>query len=101
MNDAANKDGVAYTAESNVLVHQGYTTGNALPAENTAAATATARADYMGTFGFIANTSVTLWYKVVVWYEGTDENVVNQDNPLNYQSVGFPTLKFTAIKLGA
>lgn len=99
VNDAGNKDGTAYTEEANVLVYQGYSTANPLPAEGTAAATAIARADYLGTFGFIANTKVTLCYKVVCWFDGTDANVVNQDDPTKYQSVE-SLLKFTAIKLG-
>ena len=95
--DENNKTGTAYSASSNILVASDWAT--ALPAEGTAAATATARADYIGTFGFIANTNVTLHYKVVVWFDGTDANVVNQDDPLKYQTVG-SLLNFKAVKLG-
>ena len=98
--DKNNFTGTAYDADANVLVYQGYATGNALPDDGTAASTATDRADYMGTFGFIASTSVKLCYKAVCWFEGTDENVVNQDDPTKYQSVQ-ANLRFVAIKLGA
>ena len=95
--DDTDFDGTAYSTAENekVLVYQGYHNDHALPAEGEGV---TDRADYLGTFGFIANTSVKLCYKVVCWFEGTDENVVNQDDPAKYQSVE-ATLKFSAIKM--
>ena len=58
-----------------------------LPTTGTSTSDFTNRPDYLGTFGFKAGSQVTLSYKVVCWFEGTDENIVNQDDPSKYQSV--------------
>ena len=36
--------------------------------------------NYFGKFVFAENTAVSLQYKVVCWFEGTDENIVNGDD---------------------
>ena len=71
----------------------------ALPADKTAAATARARNDYLGTFVYKANEIVSLTYTVVCWFEGTDPEIVNRANKNDYQSVT-ATLEFDAINLG-
>ena len=70
-----------------------------LPSDGVAAATAEAREDYLGTFVYYAGAQVHLEYIVAVWFEGTDENIVNRALASEYQSVG-ATLVFDAINLG-
>ena len=49
----------------------------ALPTTTVDTATASARVDYLGKFVFSANTEVTLNFKVVAWFEGTDPTIVD------------------------
>ena len=74
--DSTFDSGISYVSPA--LIDSAYNT--ALPADSTTtgitASAAAARADYLGTFAFSANTTQTLTYTVVCWYEGTDENVV-------------------------
>ena len=50
---------------------------NAAPAASYDATTAAAQTFYLGKFAYQSNTAVSLSYKVVCWFEGTDENIVN------------------------
>ena len=56
------------------------------------------RPDYLGFFKYKASSEVTLNYTVVCWFEGTDPNVKNQDDPAKYQKV-IANLHFEAINL--
>ncbi len=76
------------------------TKAGALPTESTPRATATGRNDCLGIFKYSSLATVRLSYTVVAWFEGTDPNVVNQNDPNLYQSV-IATLQFEAIKLAA
>ena len=58
-----------------------------LPTTGTSADDYTDRPDFLGKFGFSAGAQATLSYTVVCWFEGTDENIVNQNDPSKYQSV--------------
>ena len=69
-----------------------------LPTSSTTRANAIARPDYLGVFEFDANEVVDLEFTVVAWFEGTDPNVVNQDDIDLYQTV-ISTLCFEAINL--
>ena len=89
------EDGTAYT--SNFLLATD-STNKGLPAEGTAKATAAEYASYLGDFPFAANTEVTLSYMCVAWYEGTDENIVNQDAAVKYETIA-SVLAFEAINL--
>ena len=91
--------GTTYTG--NVLIDSGYVeNADPLPTEATDRATATGRNDCLGIFKYASLQTVTLSYTVVAWFEGTDENVVNQADDELYQSVK-ATLSFEAIKLKA
>ena len=90
--------GTAYT--TGALIHSGsnYTVPND---EGATASEAAAIEGYLGTFEFIANTTVTLPFTVVAWYEGTDPNITNNETvmeTLNTQ-IGFKasTLKDTPV----
>ena len=78
------------------LIHSGYEAE--LPTTGTSLSEFTDRPDYLGTFGFKAGSQVTLAYTVVCWFEGTDENIVNQDDPSKYQSVE-AKLEFEAVDI--
>ena len=58
--------------------------------------------NYFGKFVFSANSSVNLSFKVVCWFEGTDENIVNGDdtNVTIFRDVT-SHLEFSAINLTA
>ena len=88
--------GTGYAAGDKDLIDKDYT--EALPTESTEYADAIGRNDYIGKFGFVASTPVTLNYTVVAWFEGTDPEIVNRDNPDEYQSVT-ASLVFDAVKL--
>ena len=65
--------GTAYAAP--VLIDSG-ASGALNQAGYTEAASAN-MVNYFGKFTFAANTTVKLTYKVVCWFEGTDENIIN------------------------
>lgn len=69
-------------------------------AEELTHAEALLRPDYLGKFTFSANSTVSLSYTVVCWFEGTDPNIVNQSNEAFYQKV-VANISFEAIKLHA
>ena len=58
--------------------------------------------NYFGKFAFAADTTVTLTFDVVCWFEGTDENIVNgdEDHATVFRDVevalAFSALTFTA-----
>ena len=83
---------------TNVLIDADYEA--ALPTSATARSTATARPDCLGVFTFNAGSQVTLSYRVVCWFEGTDPEIVNRDVASEYQSV-IATLNFEAVDLAA
>ena len=56
----------------------------ALPADGSATETTT---NYLGKFICAAGTTVHLQYKVVVWYEGSDENITNTSASTVYDTV--------------
>ena len=73
--------GTAYTSPyliDSATVNTGGTDG-ALPSGYTAAASANLP-NYFGKFVFAANTTVSLDFTVVCWFEGSDPNIVNGDN---------------------
>ena len=93
------------TATEHELIDSTYMTAqktaSTLPADGEATrAQAEARNDYLGTFVYSSGAQVDLEYICVVWFEGTDENIVNQDIVKKYQSVA-ATLVFDAIDLHA
>jgi hypothetical protein len=92
----ANIAGTSYAAGT--LIDSSYHAD--LPDSETARATAVARPDYLGTFAYASQQEVTLTYRVVCWFEGTDENIVNRDLASEYQSVA-AKLTFEAIDLAA
>ena len=69
-----------------------------LPTTSVARATAIARPDCLGYFAYQQNTSVTLSYTVVAWFEGTDPEIVNRDSLTEYQTVA-AKLYFEAVPL--
>ena len=81
---------------SSDLVYDTY--DEALPAANANRATVLARPDCLGHFAYNANTSVTLTYTVVAWFEGTDPEIVNRAALTEYQSVT-AKLYFEAVPL--
>lgn len=93
---AFSQGGLEYA--SNVLIDANY--DDELPTSSTARATAIARPDCLGVFTFNSGSQVTLSYRVVCWFEGTDPEIVNRDLASEYQSV-VATLDFEAIDLAA
>ncbi len=89
-----NYAGTAYTGSA--LIDSAYS--DPLPTTSTSRADALARADYLGTFKFASQAEVSITIRVVAWFEGTDENIVNQALDANYQSVA-SQLTFEAIEL--
>ena len=63
---------------------------------------AAAMNNYFGKFAFATDTQVSLSFKVVCWFEGTDPNIVNGDqtNPTVFRDVT-AHLEFNAINLTA
>ena len=96
VSDIANFGGTAYTSGS--LIDSSYST--ALPTNETTRAAALARNDYLGHFGFVASSEVTLNYTVVAWFEGTDPEIINRTLEAEYQAVT-AYLVFDAVKLNA
>lgn len=97
---ATTLSGTAGTYTAPALIDSAYHTSehtaSTLPEDNASNQSAVeARADYLGTFAFAENTEKTLSYKVVVWFEGTDSNVVNDTVLKAVTSV----LNFKAINL--
>ena len=93
--------GVAYAEK--YLVHKDYTA--ALPNSeefewDTGTKQAKDRPDCLGKFTFSENSQVKLNYRVVCWYEGTDENIVNRSSVDEYQTVR-ATIDLEAVKLKA
>ena len=88
--------GTAYEDNDYDLIDSAYEA--TLPTTGASASVFTDRPDYLGTFGFKAGSQVTLAYTVVCWFEGTDENIVNQDDPSKYQSVE-AKLEFEAVDM--
>ena len=71
-----------------------------LPTSETTRAQAIARPDYLGIFAYESQAEVTLTFRVVCWFEGTDPNVKNQDADSKYQEVA-SKLTFEAVDLNA
>ena len=97
MTSTSDMDGVAY--QSGLI---DIDTAAAIPTTSTLA-DYTGYAGYLGTFANSAkdeNNEVTLSYTVVCWFEGTDPNIVNQDDDEDYQSVS-AHLEFAAKDLPA
>ena len=90
--------GTPYTASDKDLIDSAYS--EALPTSATERSAATSRQDYLGFFKYAKSTQVTLNYKVVAWFEGTDEHINNRLTPEEYQSVK-AQLNFEAINLKA
>lgn len=90
--------GTAYASADNDLVDSAYNA--ALPTSATERSEAIARPDYLGYFGYKANSQVTLNYTVVAWFEGTDENIINRATAAEYQAV-VAKLNFEAVNLKA
>lgn len=93
--------GVAYTGNTLISSDTVATlkeTANLLPESEIVTATGEARDDYFGKFVFSSGTQVSLEFDVVCWFEGTDENIVNRDTLVEYQSV-ISTLSFRALSL--
>jgi len=72
----------------------------ALPGDSTTRSDAIARPDYLGFFKFAEGTRVSLKYRVVAWFEGTDPEIVNRSLSTDYQAVA-STLVFDAVSLNA
>ena len=89
--------GTDYEADEYDLIEKDYHT--ALPSTGTLA-DYTNRPDFLGTFVFAAGTQVKLSYTVVCWFEGTDPEIINRSNPLEYQAVQ-SNLFFEAVDLPA
>lgn len=89
--------GTDYEADEYDLIEKDYHT--ALPSTGTLA-DYTNRPDYLGKFVFAAGTQVKLAYTVVCWFEGTDPEIKNRSNPLEYQAVQ-SNLFFEAVDLPA
>ena len=90
--------GTEYTTD---LIDSSYDA--ALPTDSTTRADATSRPDCLGIFKApAANESpiVSLTYYVVAWFDGTDPNIVNQDDPEKYQTVA-SKLVFDAVDINA
>ena len=90
----------AYDSNDHDLIDSAYHTSehttSTLPQDNASdQSTVEDRVDYLGTFAFAENTEKTLNYKVVIWFEGTDSNVVNDTVLKAVTSV----LNFKAINL--
>lgn len=91
--------GEPYVSTDYDLIDSAYST--AVPADGALTkAQARNRADYLGYFTFSAGATVELEYTVVAWFEGTDENIVNQPTSDLYQQVN-STLCFEAVNLKA
>ena len=93
-----NYAGTAYTTD---LIDSSYNT--ALPTDSATRTEATVRPDCLGIFKApAANESpiVSLTYYVVAWFDGTDPNIVTQDDPEKYQTVA-SKLVFDAIDINA
>ena len=91
--------GTAYVAPA--LIDSAATT--TIPEDETySASTAANQATYLGKFVYAEETNVSLAYKVVCWYEGTDPNVVTLESPLEtiFDTVTVD-LEFKAVKLSA
>ena len=79
------------------LMHSGYNT--AMPTDGALSkADALLRPDYLGFFAFSSGAQVALNFTVVAWFEGTDENIVNQASAALYQQVD-AKLVFEAVNL--
>ena len=95
--------GTAYAANDYDLIDSAYNA--ALPTIESGTeldpmtrAKQTNRPDFLGFFKYKAASEVKLSYTVVCWFEGTDPNIVNQDDPAKYQKV-LANLSFEAINL--
>jgi len=87
--------GKTYTS-SDKMIDKNYFA--ALPDKSVARATATGRKDCLGVFKFTESSKVSLKFKVVAWFEGTDPEIVNRDTKEEYQSVK-STLVFDAVEI--
>ena len=103
------QNGIPYDSSSHVLIDKDYaealpnndvnvTTGSSLPVN---LAGAQARNDYLGYFAFAADTEVSLSYKVVCWFEGTDPNIVTSSTVSTIFDTVTATLTFAAVNLKA
>ena len=90
--------GAAYDSTKKEVVDTDYHT--ALPTSSTSRSDAIDRADCLGFFKFQAGTRVTLNYRVVAWFEGTDPEIKNRETAAEYQSVA-SFLTFDAIDIAA
>ena len=78
VNNETTTNGVAYEANSAHDILDSNYMGTALPSDGgITQANAQLRPDYLGTFKYSRDASVTLSYTVVAWFEGTDPNIVN------------------------
>ena len=91
-----NFSGTSYTAGD--LMDSSYAA--TLPTESTDRATCKARNDYLGFFKYKSQSEVSMTYRVVAWFEGTDEEIRNRETLAEYQSVA-AQLTFEAIDLKA
>lgn len=93
----SNFAGTAYVASDYDLIDKDYS--GTIPNTKTITSSALAeRPDNLGTFTYAASSDVTLKYKVVCWFEGTDENITN--NATAFQTV-VANLAFEAIDITA
>ena len=99
----SNFAGTGYVANDYDLVDKTFKdneTARVLPTEQTARSTALNRPDRIGMFKFSSGNEVTLKYRVVCWFEGTDPMIVNRASADEYQGVN-AVLSFSAIDLSA
>lgn len=89
----SDKDGTAYDAAKHDLIDSEYSA--VVPTTSIDPDDLAARNDYLGTIKSQVG-HVKMKYTVVVWFEGTDENIVNRQNATDYQTVT-ATLAFTAV----
>ena len=68
------------TYTGTTLISKADLSSSATLADSYSTSAASALNNYFGKFTFAAMTSVSITFKVVCWFEGTDENIVNGDN---------------------
>lgn len=89
----SDKDGTAYSTYD--LIDKNYNTS--VPTSTVDPDDLATRNDYLGTIKSQVG-HVKMKYTVVVWFEGTDENIKNRQNASDYQTVT-ATLAFTAVDI--
>ena len=101
--NTTNFAGTGYTTTDYDLVDKTFKddeSARVLPTELTPRDEALNRPDRIGLFKFSAGNTVTLKYRVVCWYEGTDPEIHNRASNDEYQGVN-AVLAFSAIDLAA